>query len=300
MALRRLRSALFVPGNQSRMLEKALGFSPDAVMPDMEDSVPPNEKHRAREVIAANLPLLAKKADWMIIPRVNGLDTGLLEDDLSSILNSSTARLVHGISIGKISCREDMDRLDDMLSSWESKTSMKPNTLKVIPWLETTKGVINAHSICQSKRIIAVAFGADDYAADFEIERTDSGEELAFARNMISVAAHASGVQALDTPHVNFKDPESLRRACATVKRMGYTGKFAIHPSQVEVINGSFSPSAHDIKRARQIVDAWEKAAQEGRGSTSLDGKMIDIPVLRRAQRVLAGANGTDRKSGPV
>ena len=281
-----LRSLLFVPGNTSRMLEKALGFAPDAFVPDMEDSVPLEEKANARSVTASFLPQLAA-AGPMVIPRVNSLDTGLLEEDLAAVVGPYT----YGVSVGKIDTRADIETISQLIEGLEKKSGLPPGHTKLLPWIETAMAIVHAYEICASSpRIVGVAFGAEDFTNDMGIERTDDEAEIAYPRSVICVAARAAGVLALDTPYFSFRDPDGLRENALTARKYGFTGKFAIHPAQIEVINIAFSPSDAEIEHARRVLDAFAEAERQGRGSTSLDGKVIDVPVVKRAQAVIAQA----------
>ena len=279
-----LRSLLFVPGNKENMLEKALTFRPDAFIPDMEDSVPTAEKANAREVIKRYLPKLAASG-VPVIPRVNSLDTEWIEADLAAVVGPH----VHGISVGKVDVPDDIAAISDLITELEEKAGVETGSLKLIPWLESAKAIVHCYDICSSsQRIVGVAFGGEDFTHDMGIERLDDESEVAYPRNVLCIAARAAGIAALDTPYFRFKDEDGLRANIALAKQTGFKGKFAIHPAQIEAINAGFSPSQAEIEHARRIVTAFEEAERQGRGSTSLDGKVIDVPVVKRARAVLA------------
>ena len=278
-----LRSLLFVPGNQPRMLERASGLKPDAFIPDMEDSVPADEKANAREVTASYLERLAANGT-PVIPRVNSLDTGLLDDDLTAVVGEH----IFGVSVGKIYTPEDIATISGKLEILERKIGIEVGSVRLVPWIETAMAIVKLYEICAaSPRIVGVAFGAEDFTNDMGIERTESESETYFARNSIAVAARAADVLALDTPYFSFRDPDGLRENALTAKQYGFKGKFAIHPAQIETINQTFSPSDAEIEHAKRVVEAFEEAERIGRGSTSLDGKVVDVPVVKRAQAVL-------------
>ncbi len=278
-----LRSLLFVPGNQPRMLERASGLQPDAFIPDMEDSVPLDEKANAREVTASYLEKLAANGT-PVIPRVNSLDTGLLDDDLTAVVGQH----VFGVSVGKIYTPEDIATISGKLDTLERRNGIEVGSVRLVPWIETAMAIVKLYEICSaSPRIVGVAFGAEDFTNDMGIERTESESETYFARNSIAVAARAADVLALDTPYFSFRDPDGLRENALTAKQYGFKGKFAIHPAQIEIINETFSPSDAEIEHAQRVVEAFEEAERRGRGSTSLDGKVVDVPVVKRAQAVL-------------
>lgn len=280
---------MFVPGNRPNMLEKALGFRPDVFVPDLEDSVPSDEKANARTVAAS---FLAKLSDTgsLVIPRVNALDSGLFEQDLAAIV---TPR-IDGLSIGKVQTVQDIADICSLIEPLEQKAGLGIGKLKLIPWIESAKAVVNAYEICSSsERIIAAAFGAEDFTNDMGIERTDDDSEIAYARSVVCIAAQAADIAALDTPYFGFRDPEGLQRDANSAKKQGFKGKFAIHPAQVEIINATFSPSPQEIEHAKRVLAAFEAAERQGRGSTSLDGKVIDVPVVKRARAILEMADST-------
>jgi len=278
-----LRSLLFVPGNQPSMLTKAMGFTPDAFVPDLEDSVPADEKARAREVTASFLPQLAQVGP-LVIPRVNALDSGLIEADLAAVVGPHIA----GVSVGKIQTAEDIDRIVRLIAPLEERAGIPTGHVKLVPWIETAMAIVHAYAICTaSSRIIGVAFGAEDFTHDMGIERSEDDSEVAYPRSVMCVAARAADVLALDTPYFRFRDPEGLQRNALASKKIGFKGKFAIHPAQIDLINATFSPSPAEIEHARRVVAAFEEAERAGRGSTSLDGKVIDVPVVKRARALL-------------
>jgi citrate lyase subunit beta/citryl-CoA lyase len=282
-----LRSLLFVPGNRPNMFEKALGFSPDVFVPDLEDSVPTDEKANARAVAAS---FLAKLSDTgsLVIPRVNSLDTGLLEQDLAAIITPK----IYGLSIGKVQTVQEIAEICGLIEPLEQKAGLAAGRLKLIPWIESAKAIVNADEICSSsKRIIAVAFGAEDFTNDMGIERTDDDSEIAYARSAVCIAARAADVVALDTPYFGFRDTDGLQRDANTAKKQGFKGKFAIHPAQIDIINATFSPSPQEVEHAKRVLAAFEAAEHQGRGSTSLNGKVIDVPVVKRARAILEMAD---------
>ena len=281
-----LRSLLFVPGNKDNMLNKALGFKPDVFVPDMEDSVPTGEKENARNLIAEYLPKLAESG-VSIVPRVNSLDTKWALDDLAAIVGPH----IYGISIGKINTPADIKIISDHLSLLEQKAGLNEGHIKMIPWLESAKAIIHCHEIClASERLIGVAFGGEDFTHDMGIERLEDESEVLFARNQLCIAARAAEIPALDTPYFLFKNKEGLRTNSLIAKQCGFKGKFAIHPAQIDEIN-AFSPSKKEIEHANRVVKAFEEAESMGRGSTSLDGKVIDVPVVKRARALLSLAS---------
>lgn len=278
-----LRSLLFVPGNKENMLEKALGFRPDAFVPDMEDSVPGAQKANARQTIAAFLPRLAESG-VPVVPRVNALDTGLAADDLAAVVGP----YIFGVSIGKIDVPGDLVAVAELIGRLEREAGLEEGRIKLIPWLESARAIVHCYEICRaSPRLVGVAFGGEDFTHDMGIERLEDESEVAFARSQLCIAARAAEILALDTPFFRFRDEDGLRANSAAAKQTGFKGKFAIHPAQIEPINAAFSPSPAQIDYARRVVAAFEAAERIGRGSTSLEGKVIDVPVVKRARALL-------------
>ena len=300
-----LRCPLFIPGNRADMLSKAGRYPASGYIPDLEDSVPVSRKSEARDVVRDALPYLCSLG-VPVIPRVNSFSTGLTEDDLEAVLNFDGDDQIAGVSIGKVDMPHKIEELDDMLYKLEHKVGLKYRSLGILPWIESASGVVNAYTICwASDRVRWVAFGAEDYCADMGIGRevdesssddVDTGRvpeygeaSLLYARSAVAVAARAAGVVSLDTPYVRFRDESGLRAESGLARRLGYGGKFAIHPAQIEVIKSVFAPSAAELERARRIVDAADRAADEyGYGAIDVDGEMVDAPVVARAYNLLA------------
>jgi citrate lyase subunit beta/citryl-CoA lyase len=278
-----LRSLLFVPGNKADMLTKALGLTPDALVPDMEDSVPPAEKAAARETIRDFLPQLAGTGA-PVIPRVNSLDTDWIDDDLAAVVGP----LVFGVSVGKVRTAGDVATISQRIARLEQRSGLPLGRVKLLPWIETAEAIVNCDAICRaSERIVGVAFGGEDFTNDLGIERLEDESQVLYARSRLCIAARAAHVLALDTPYFKLRDPDGLRTNALRAKSLGFKGKFAIHPDQIAALNECFSPSEQEIAHARRVVEAYEEAERRGRGSTSLDGWVIDVPVVRRARALL-------------
>ena len=281
------RSLLFVPGNRSDMLEKASTADTDILVPDMEDSVPDNEKSNARSLISEKLETLSGK-NQSIVPRVNALDTGLTFDDIHAVVNSKT----YGISVGKIESSWDIKEVSKILSQIESEKSVELGSTKIIAWIESASAIVNVNSIASaSDRMLGIAFGGEDFTNDMGIQRSETGIEILYPRSVVAVAAKAAGITAIDTPYVNFRDNNGLEQEIKSVLPLGFKAKFAIHPGQLQSINNLFSPSEEAIEYANKVIEVFEEAERDGSGATSLDGKMIDVPVVKRARNLLELAN---------
>ena len=274
------------------MLKKALGLTPDAYVPDLEDSVPDGEKDAARSMVAAVLPKMAR-AGPLVVPRVNAMDSGLLEADLKAMVGPHT----FGISVGKIGTASEVDHVSRLVA--ERDNGAEPGSTGLVVWLESALAIVNAYSICAaSTRTVAVAFGAEDFTNDMGIQRRDDDAEIAYARSAVSVAARAAGILALDTPFFRFRNPAALREDALEARTYGFRGKFAIHPAQIDILNKVFSPTRTEVGHARRVVEAFEEAERAGRGSTSLDGVLIDIPVVKRARNLLRLAETAGHDGG--
>ena len=288
-----IRSLIFVPGNRENMLERARSFDADIIMVDLEDSVPPGEKAAARDLARQWVPALRSEGKRVMV-RVNSLDTGLTRGELETVVSPD----LYGISLGKVESVRDIRTVDSLLAPLEAAAGLEVGSLHIIPWIETAKALWDARAVAEaSPRVVAIAFGAEDFTNDMGIERTDTGEEVSVPRSLVPIAARAAEVGGLDSPFVRFRDPDALREDAQWARRMGYTGKFAIHPAQLEIINETFSPSAEEIEYARRVVEAWEAAEAAGRGSLALDGRMVDVPVVKRAQNLLALAGAIGQSS---
>jgi len=283
-----LRSFLFVPG-RAKLLDKIISetqWQPDVIVPDMEDAVSVEEKENAREIIKKKLPELAQRSRGAkIIPRVNSVNTPWFEEDVKAILGPH----IYGISIGKVSCPTDLIRLTTVINN--NHRSSTP--VYLVPWLETAEGVRNAHAILNAvPNVLGAGFGADDFLTDIGISLSSDLSYMhpliVHAKNCVSLACHALNKLPLETPFVNYKDPNKLKMVADFAKmNIGMKGMFAIHLNQIQIINETFSPSSSDVEYALKIVQVFEKAVKEGKGTTSLDGKMIDAPIVKRAQNLL-------------
>jgi citrate lyase subunit beta/citryl-CoA lyase len=289
-----LRSLLFVPGNRQDMLEKARNFDADALVPDLEDSVPAAEKAKAREIVREMGPTLSRRGQKIIV-RINSLGTGLAWDDLAAVIGP----YLYGVSVGKVESPWEMQEYDRILTIMERGAGLPEGQVKLIPWLENSRAILRAYEIARATpRVVGVAFGAEDYTNDMGVQRTETGEEVYFPRAMVAVAARAAEVLALDTPFTNFRDSQGLERDIQVALRLGYKGKFAIHPSQLDPINTLFAPSPEEVEYARRVVQVFEEAEAQGRASVALEGKMIDVPIYKRARNLLALAEAIARRKG--
>jgi citrate lyase subunit beta/citryl-CoA lyase len=271
----RLRSLLFCPGNRSEMLAKLGAIGADAVAVDLEDGVPAEAKAEARSTARAGVEGLVASRQAVFV-RVNGTDSPWIEDDISQAL----APGVDGIILPKL---ESVDQLDWAAS--HLNRNGHPEAV-IIGGLETAAGIEHAPHL-HHDRLIAVYFGAEDYIADVGGERTESGHEVTYARARTVAAARIVGVAALDQVVVEVRNVDRFRREAIEGRQLGYSGKLCLHPAQVLSANEAFSPSETEIDRARRLLAAAEEASRAGRGVILFEGQMVDVPVIRHAERVL-------------
>jgi len=279
-----LRTLLSVPGNRHNMIQKARDLPADVLILDLEDSVPRSEKAAARTMVRDSIEELAN-AGKRIFVRINSLATGLAHDDLESVIVPGIA----GINQPKPATAGDVAEVADTIERLERERGIEAGHIKILPWVETAKGILNAYQIATaSPRVIGIIFGAEDFALDTGMLRTEEGSELLYPRTTVVIAARAAGVSAIDTPYNNFKDEPGLIREANLARSLGFDGKFLIHPSQIEPVNRIFRPTDEELARARSIVAAFEAAEAKGLGATSMDGKMIDTPIANQARRLLS------------
>jgi citrate lyase subunit beta/citryl-CoA lyase len=265
------------------MLQNISVFEADVVMIDLEDAIPLVEKDTAR-ILTRNFLREFQERNKEVFIRINALDTPYFSDDLRAIL----PMLPDGIRLPKADTPALVKQLDSMLLDYEKQLNLEIGHFKIIPSIENALGVINcAETAKASSRLVALAFGAEDYTASMEIERTKSGDELFSARTKIVMAAKAAGLQAIDSVFSDVNDMEALRIETELIKRLGFTGKSLVNPRQIEVIHNVFRPTSKEIQYALEVMEAIKQAREIGTGVISLKGKMVDAPVVTRAARTI-------------
>jgi len=290
---RPIRSLLFIPGDSEKKLSKVDGCGADAVVLDLEDSVLPVNKPLARQMVPAFMMVRPRATrTTQLWVRVNPFDTGLTLDDLAAVVPAAP----DGVMQPKTNDPEDVRRLSHYLDALEAAHGIERGSIKILPVATETAVApfrLGAFADAALERLKGLTWGAEDLSTAVGASTNlDASGQWAFTYQMVRsltlLAAHASNVQAIDTLYVDFKDDEGLRASCRAARAEGFTGRIAIHPGQVAGINASFMPSAEEIAHAQRVVDAF--AANPGIGTVGLDGKMIDIPHLKQAERVLAQA----------
>ncbi len=286
-----MRSLLFVPGDSEKKLEKGFGAGADVVIIDLEDSVAPHNKSPARDIAARFIAAYRHQTSSAIYVRINDLSTGLTDDDLAALVPAKP----DGIMLPKSNSGQDVQQLSAKLRVHEAESGLPDGAIKILPIItETAAGVLAASTYANtSARLVGVTWGAEDLSAAIgaRTARDENGrytDVFRFARTMTILAASAAEVAAIDTVFPNFRDMAAFEAECAEAERDGFTGKMAIHPAQVPVINAAFTPSAEAVNRSQAIVAAFDAAGNPG--VVGIDGKMYDRPHLRLAERLLARA----------
>lgn len=284
-----MRSLLFVPGDSEKKLAKGLASGADVILVDLEDSVAPDNKQAAREITAGFIG--SATGGPLIYVRVNDLSTGLTDDDLASVMKAGPA----GIMLPKSNSADDVGRLAVRLRVEEAENGLADGSTNIIPIItETPLGVLNAATYRQADaRLAGLTWGAEDLSAEIGASETrdEAGrytDVFRHARAATILAAYAAEVPAIDTVFPNFRDEDAFRRDCLEGARDGFTGRMAIHPAQVPIINEVFTPSAEAVTHARAVVEAF--AAAGNVGVVGIEGKMYDRPHLKRAERLLMRA----------
>ena len=280
------RSMLFLPGNNPNMLINGNCLGADAVIFDLEDAVAPSEKDAAR-ILVRNAIRYLDFQGCEIIVRINSIDTEYWMQDIDEILPCKPNLIL----LPKTSCAQDVQTADAYISKVEAALGYEKNTVGLMPLIETALGVENAFSIASaSDRVAALFLGAEDLTADLRCKRTKGGREIEYARTRLVVAARAANVDVYDTPFTDVNDDEGIEVDAALAKALGFTGKASISPRHVEVINRVFSPTQAEIDYAYEVMEAIRIAKEQGKGAIALRGKMIDAPIVARAQQTIAMA----------
>jgi len=284
--MRSRRALLYVPGSDLHKIEKAAGLDVDGTILDLEDGVSYNRKDEARGIIAQALKSLDFGRSERLV-RINPFYTGRAEADLEAVLPSRPDTLV----IPKVDSPGILEKVDAILSRHEQLLTLPKNTFEVIALIESARAFVNLPAICTgSTRLTGLIFGAEDLTADAGMTRTPAGIELLYARSMLALYTAAFGLQAIDMVQTNFTDIERLTAEARQAAELGYAGKQVIHPAQIVPVQAVFTPDQAAIEHARRIIAGADEAAEGGRGAFSLDGEMVDLPVIKRAQTILARA----------
>ena len=281
------RTMLYLPGNNPNMLTRGYLFGSDGIILDLEDAVAMVEKDTARILVSKYLQQ-GEFGDCYGSVRINGIDTEYWKDDLAAIVPN---KRLDGIRVPKVEDENTVKIIDEELSRLEEQNGLPVGKLSLHCLLETAHGIWNAYEIAKaSPRIEAIIPGGEDLRADLKTNRSDDSTELEWARRMLVFAARAAGVEPLDTVFARITDDEGLRKETEFIKQLGFSGNSIIHPNQIKIIHDIFTPTEQEIAKAQKIIAAAKEAAARGQGAVTVDGKMVDIPVVKRAEYTLVRA----------
>ncbi len=284
------RSMLFVPGNNPALVKDAQIYGSDSIIFDLEDSVAPAEKDAARLLVWSSL----RSTDYGRVEkvvRVNGIDTPWFREDVEAMVRAG----IEVIRLPKTEGPADIARLEELVGALERTAGRPSGSVRLMAALEGPLAILNAYEIAtSSKRLVAIALSAEDFVTSMRTTRSSEGVELAEARGRIVLAARAAGVMAIDTVFTDVADSEGFLREARLAKQLGFDGKSVITPAQIPLLHGVFAPTKEELRRARRVIAAAAEAKVRGLGVISLDGKMIDRPIIDRAQGLvdLARASG--------
>jgi len=280
------RTWMFVPGHRQRMIDKALGLSSDALILDIEDGVPPDEKPNARKLIADALSRTHPAEAPTRFVRVNAIGHARMEQDMDAVITSG----LDGLVLPKVETVEEVLDAAKSVQRRESQRGIVSESIKFLVAVESPRGLLNAAAIAGcSPRVIGLMFGAEDYSRELGLPTAREGEarDMIYPRSALVVAAAAVHIQAVDGVWVDIGDTEGLRQFAQQSRRLGFTGMSLIHPGQIEPINTAFSPTPDEITYARKVLDAFTEATARGDGSIAFGGQLIDRPIVERARRTL-------------
>lgn len=284
------RTMMFVPGNNPAMVKDAGIYGADSIMFDLEDAVSMAEKDAARDLVYEALQT-QDYGDAELVVRVNGQDTPYYANDVRAMVKA-------GIDVVRLPKAEDAEmvkKLDADITAAEKEFGREEGSTMLMAAIESAKGVINAYQIASaSDRMMGIALSAEDYTTDMKTHRYPDGAELEFARNMILHAARAAGIAAFDTVFTNMNDVEGFQRETEHIHELGFDGKSLVNPRQIDWVNKVYEPTKKEIENALDVEAAIEEAHQKGSGVISMNGQMVDRPVVLRAQRVIRLAKASN------
>ena len=285
------RALLYMPGDDRRKIEKATTLGVDCICMDMEDGVAVTRKAEARAVIAQAMKELDFGKSERCI-RINSIGSGVEKYDLAAALATNPDSIV----VPKIETPEQVVWVSEHIETYELSSNINVGSIRLLIGVETAKGILHLREIAEAdKRLEAIIFGAEDYAASVGATRTKEATEVFYARSAVVAACAANDLQAIDMVYIDFRDMEGLRVEAQQGARLGFSGKQIIHPNQVVPVQEAFTPSDEAIAYAQRVVETFMTSQKEGKGAYALDGKMIDMPLLKNAQKVLERAKAAGK-----
>lgn len=282
-----------MPGNNPGMLLNADLYRADSVVFDLEDAVSVYEKDAARDLVRNALKYNEYRCEVGV--RVNHISTPFGYDDLEAMMSVKPDFL----RLPKSEEAEDIQRVDEIVTKAEARYGYEPGSVKFVLTIETALGIRNSYELAKaSRRVVAMGIGAEDFAADMQANRSRDGKEILFAKSQLLLSARAAKIQALDNVFADVKDEEAFCAETQLGKDLGFDGKSVIHPSQIPLVHGIYAPSDAELEKSRRILAAYEDALANNSGVIALDGKMIDGPIVKRAERALAYAAAIGGQQG--
>jgi citrate lyase beta subunit len=288
--MRSRRALLYMPGDDWKKITKALTLGVDCICMDMEDGVALNRKAEARATIAKALQELDFGTSEKLA-RINAVGSSLEKDDIQAVLPHRP----DGIVIPKVESLEQIRWGSDRIEAAELTNGWPVSSIRMLVGVETAKGILNLKEIASHPRLDGIIFGGEDFAASIGAKRSESAVELSYARQAVVTACAAFGLQAIDIVTIDFKDVERVRCEAEFGAQLGFSGKQIIHPNQVAPVQEAFTPDDESISNAKRLVEAFEAHQKEGRGAFALGGQMIDMPLVKNAQKVLARARAAGK-----
>lgn len=277
------RSMLFCPASSEKMLKTAHLRGADCVIFDLEDAVAYSEKENARKLLCNALQTI-DYGSCEIFARINPLNTKFGEDDVEELVKSG----IKNIRLPMCEGKENVAELSQMLSYYEKMNDIREGTIRIQGAIETPKGVLNALEIAEAdERVISISFGTVDYTNCLFTDRTKDKEQFLYARSHVALCASVTGIDAVDTVYLEINDIDGFTEETRHAKLLGFTGKSCIHPSQVPVVHRVFTPDSKSVEESLIIIKEAKKAAQKGIGVIVVDGKMVDEPIVKKAEKIL-------------
>lgn len=279
-----MRSLMFVPAHNQKLLDSSVQRDADVLLLDIEDSVPIFDKQLARD----NIKTFARRSDLngkLLFPRINDRESGELLKDLSQL----TIEGIHGFMYPKSTKAEDVYFVGKLLETIEYEKHIPVGTFKLIPLIETAGAIVNVKEICRAcTRVVAVAFGCEDYVTDVRGKHDDAGTSIFYARNAIVNAARSAEIIPIDTVHIKVHDLESLEREVKLGKELGFEGMLVLNPKELPIVHRYYSPSEEEVAWASEMVKLTEEAIREGAGVAIKEGKFVGPPMVKMAKNILA------------
>ena len=276
------RTMMFLPGNNPSMITDAHIYGPDSVMIDLEDATSVTQKDAARFLVSEALKAIDYKTTERVV-RINGLDTPFGVDDIRAVVKAG----VDVIRLPKTDTPDDIIAVDKLITEVEKEIGREGQTLMMAA-IESARGVLNAKEIAlASPRMMGIALGAEDYVTNLKTSRSKHGWELYYAREAIVLAARNAGIYCFDTVYSDVNNMEGFKQEVQFIKDLGFDGKSCIHPKQVRAVHEIYTPTPKEIEKALRVINGAKEAEAKGSGVISVDGKMVDAPIIARAYRVL-------------